>query len=213
MERALAMRDARKGRLPAAMLRSMPNEAGLALRLLSRDPGGRPDCWEVLRALEEIWGRGSDEGDWNTQLDVSAPRISQPSVAPPPTVDQEDTDLEKSSLCPGIFVPSSTPYHLPSSGEPPEECPSAECGSRYRSSLEPLVECSSLPQRSSFATSTVSGSPVRGFYRGVEYSVGELLGILAERDIEIRRLSKLVEELEKGKRSLGVFGTASGSDH
>ena len=75
------------------------------------------------------------------------------------------------------------------------------------------MECSSLPQRASFATSTVSGSPVRGFYRGVEYSVGELLGILAERDIEIRRLSRLVEELEKGKQSLGVFGTASGSDH
>ena len=56
----MAMRHARDGTLPEPMASSMPDEARLALCLLSCDPGGRPTCWQLLSMLDTIWG--NDDG-------------------------------------------------------------------------------------------------------------------------------------------------------
>ena len=56
----MAMRHARDGTLPEPMASSMPDEARLALCLLSCDPGGRPSCWQLLNMLDTMWG--NDDG-------------------------------------------------------------------------------------------------------------------------------------------------------
>jgi hypothetical protein len=49
MERAVALRAAREGKLPPAMMSHHPLESALALRLLSQDPSQRPTAMQLLQ--------------------------------------------------------------------------------------------------------------------------------------------------------------------
>ncbi|GFR45617.1 hypothetical protein Agub_g7024 [Astrephomene gubernaculifera] len=56
MERAMAMRDARAGRLPDSFCRTYPEEATLAAACLERDPMRRPTAAQLLVILDMLWG-------------------------------------------------------------------------------------------------------------------------------------------------------------
>ena len=217
----MAMRDAREGRLPWPMLRSMPGEAALALHLLSHDPDVRPDCWQVLQALEGIWGNGGGgmrgsprPGDLDLDLDIPLDR---------PAVRVDATALAFLSAKDGN-------RRISLSGNPARDSPVVDLSSgsgstsRSRSRTCPIVEypSSSLVSTASMPLSLVkslsllpapsSSTPSAaaltgglsvppqelGCYRGELRSVDELLAILSERDAEIKILSRRIAELAGG---------------
>lgn len=78
MERATAMRDARMGRIPSAMVSHSPREAAVAARLLSPDPRDRPSSLQLLAILQVLWGpEAADAGATTAAGDLNQLRGSQ----------------------------------------------------------------------------------------------------------------------------------------
>ena len=216
----MAMRDAREGRLPGPMLRSMPEEAALVLHLLSHDPDVRPDCWQVLHALEGIWGNGGGgmrgsprPGDLDLDLDIPldrpAVRVDATASAFPSATDGRrrtpSGNLARDSHVVDLSSGSGSTSRYRSRTCPIVVYPSSSLVSTASMPLSLVKSLSLLPAPSSSTPSaaTPTGglsvpSQELGCYRGELRSVYELLAILLERDAEIKRLSRRIAELEGG---------------